>query len=47
MNKINIVKTVKLLSMAASVVGMIGASWANSKENESILARLVEERLMK
>ena len=47
MNKFNIVKVVKVLSMAASVVGMVGASWANGKENENILAKLVDERLKK
>ena len=47
MNKLNAVKIVKVLSVAASVAGMIGTSWVNGKENESMLKKLVEERLKK
>ena len=47
MNKFNIVKVVKVASVVASVAGMIGSAWAGSKENESMLRKLVEERLQK
>lgn len=47
MNKINIVKVVKVVSMVASVAGMVGSAWAGNKENESMLKKLVEERLQK
>lgn len=47
MNKINTIKVVKVVSMVASVAGMIGSAWAGSRENESVLKKLVEERLQK
>ena len=47
MNKLNVVKIVKVISVVASVAGMVGSTWASGKENESILRKLVDERLGK
>lgn len=47
MKKINIVQIVKIASMAASIIGMIGSSWASSKENKAILKDLVNEHFQK
>lgn len=43
----NIVKIVKVASMVASVIGMIGSAWASSKENKVILENLVNEHFQK
>ena len=45
--KVEMVKVVKIASMAASVVGMIGSSWASSKENQSTLEQLAKEHFQK
>lgn len=41
------VKIIKIASIVASILGTIGASWADSKENEITLQKLVDERLNK
>lgn len=43
----NIIKIVKVASMVASVIGMIGSAWASSKENKVILENLVNEHFQK
>lgn len=45
--KNNTLKIVKIASLAASVIGMIGSAWVTGKENEATLKRLVEESLKK
>ncbi len=39
----NGIKIVKILSIIASVAGMVGSAWASSKENKVILTDLVEK----
>ena len=46
MNK-NFVKIIKICSVIASVIGVIGSSWADSKENEETLKKLVIETIEK
>lgn len=43
----NIVKIVKIASMVASVIGMVGSAWASSKENKIVLENLVNEHFQK
>ena len=47
MNKLNVVKVVKVASLAASVLGMIGTSWVNGEENKKVLQKLVDEHFKK
>ena len=42
-----IVKIIKIASIVASILGTIGAAWADGKENEQTLKKLVEENLQK
>ena len=42
-----IVKIVKIASIVASILGTIGTAWADGKENEITLQKLVDERLNK
>lgn len=42
-----IIKVIKIASVVASVIGMIGSTWADSKENEETLRKLVVENLQK
>lgn len=46
MNK-KIIKIIKIASVLASVLGMIGSSWADSKENEQTLKSLVDSHFEK
>lgn len=39
----NGIKVIKILSVIASVVGMLGSAWASSEENKVVLANLVEK----
>jgi len=41
MNK-NFVKIIKIASIVASIVGMIGSSWADSMENKNTLKELTD-----
>lgn len=41
------VKIVKIISMVASVAGMLGTAWASDKQNKIDLALLVDQRLGK
>ena len=41
--KVDVVKVVKIASMVASVAGMIGSSWAGSKENKAVLEELTKK----
>lgn len=41
MNK-NFVKIIKILSITASIAGMIGSSWADSLENKNTLKELTD-----
>lgn len=43
--KFNSIKFVKIFSLIASVVGMIGSAWASDKENKATLDKLVSEKL--
>ena len=46
----NKVKLVKILSMAATVIGAIGSigsSWVTDKENKATIEKLINERLSK
>ena len=47
MKKINVLKVVKIASLAASVLGMIGSSWVNGEENKRTLQKMVDEHLKK
>jgi hypothetical protein len=40
--KFDKVTIIKIASLALSVLGMIGTSWATDKENERTLKKLVE-----
>lgn len=43
----DMVKLAKIGGMLLSVGGMLITSWVGTKENESILTKLVDERLQK
>lgn len=47
MKNLNIVKIAKIGGMVLSVGGMLVTTWVTGKENESMLTKLVEERLQK
>lgn len=50
MKNLDKVKAVKILSMAATVIGALGtlgSSWVSDKERDAKLAKLVDERLQK
>ena len=47
MKNLDMVKIAKIGGMVLSVGGMLITSWVSSKENESVLKKLVEERLQK
>ena len=38
-----VIKIVKILSLAATIVGTIGSAWVGSKENKMLLTKLVDE----
>jgi hypothetical protein len=43
MEKIDVVKVVKIAATVMSVAGMLASGWAGSKENEKTLEKLVKE----
>ena len=45
--KVDIVKVVKVGSVVASVLSVIGTAWAGTKENQATLEALVEKHLNK
>lgn len=47
MLKLNKLTVIKIASMTASVVGMLGSAWVSSKENKMVLEKLVNEKLGK
>lgn len=47
MKNINTVKVVKVISLAASIIGTFATAWVTKKENELTLAKLVDEHLQK
>jgi len=47
MKNVNTVKVVKMISLAASIIGTFATAWVTKKENELTLAKLVDERLQK
>lgn len=47
MNNLNIVKIAKIGGVILSIGGMLITSWVTGKDNEAMLAKLVDERLGK
>lgn len=45
--KMNKITVIKVLSMVASIAGMIGTAWAGDKQNKLDLENLVNNRLSK
>jgi hypothetical protein len=43
MEKIDVVKVVKIAATVMSVAGMLASGWAGSKENEKTLEKLVKD----
>lgn len=43
MEKVDVVKVVKIAATALSVAGMLASNWAGNKENEKTLEKLVKE----
>ena len=39
----NLVKVVKVASIAATILGTIGSAWVSSKENKIVLEELVQK----
>ena len=45
MMKVNIVKVVKVASLAFTLAGTLGTAWASDKESKATLETLVKEHL--